>query len=265
MHFPWFYVKANFLSHTAWRVKGKLRQIQGRALRSLGIQKRQWAESLPDEIAFWENALREGGRAWDPKELQKRLNPDLELQDDLKALIDAPPQSVVRILDVGAGPLTTLGKRWEGRQLQIVAVDPLAEKYDALLDSLSICPPVKTVFGRGESLLQRFKENEFDLAYASNSLDHSEDPIDTIRQMLAVVKDLHFVYLWHFANAGLAANYEGLHQWNFDIEGDDFVLKGARRTFSLAAEFKAQAELQAEATTGYGNKVVIAKLKKLTA
>jgi hypothetical protein len=34
-----------------------------------------------------------------------------------------------------------------------------------------------------------------------------------------------YVYLLHLRNEGEHANYQGLHQWNFNIQGNDFIIK----------------------------------------
>jgi SAM-dependent methyltransferase len=242
-----------------------LRESKATVLRRFGLLKREWNEALHDETSFWERALADNGRDWLPDEYRKRTDPALELQEELKRLIPAPVGSRVRILDVGAGPLTTLGKRWAGHELEIVPVDPLADAYTALLAKLRIVPPVATRYARGEDLLEVFRENEFDLAYASNSLDHSYDPLRAMRQMLAVVKPERFVYLWHFANEGLHEGYHGLHQWNFDVRDGDFIVSDGRRRHSLKTEFDKQAELVCERTVDFGKPVVIAKLRKLAA
>jgi len=245
------------------RAKRSLREAKAIVLRRLGWLKGDWRSALSEETRFWETALRQQGRYWLPEEYQQRTDPDSELQDYLKALLPLPPNSRVRILDVGAGPLTSLGKRWEGRQVEIVTIDPLAAEYKLLLEKLAIRPPVPTTFGHGERLLEQFEENEFDLAYASNALDHSQDPLAAIEQMIAVVKPLRYVYLWHFANEGIAEAYGGLHQWNFQIQKGDFLIDDGRRALSLTKEFNGIADLACETQTAFGKKVVTAKLKKL--
>ncbi len=56
----------------------------------------------------------------------------------------------IRILDVGAGPLTVLGKRLTGVQIDITAVDPLAGDYGTLLQRHGIAPPIRTQWCEGE-------------------------------------------------------------------------------------------------------------------
>lgn len=245
------------------RVKRKLRESQTRILRRIGILKSDWSGALPEEALFWEKALTDPEHCWVIEDYRYRTNPDSELQPELKQLIDAPAQSVVRILDVGAGPLTRVGKRWAERTVEITAVDPLADAYKEMLARIGLKPLVETVPGDGEKLLEQFRENEFDLAYASNALDHSYDPLMAINQMFAVIKPGRFVYLWHFANEGLQEGYSGLHQWNFDVQSEDFLISDGRKQLSLMSEFRHRANVRCEVRTEFNARVVIAKLQKL--
>ena len=224
-----------------------------------------WEESLiADELSFWENALMAGGKNWDPAEFQKRANLELPLQSELRELISAAPNSVVRILDVGSGPLTRIGNRWPGHEVQITAADPLANHYNALLKKLGIVQRVPVTFAHGEKLLDIFPPNYFDLAYASNSLDHSYDPLKAVEQMLAVVKPGAFAYLWHFSNVGIHECYNGLHQWNFDIIKGDFVMRSGKAVHSMTSHFGPAIQLECDRTWAFDAAVVIAKIKKIS-
>ena len=239
-------------------------RTRAKVLRRLGFLKRDWDDSLPEELQFWDWALKDGGRNWDQGEWRNCTNPDLELQEDLKPLIPSPAGATVRILDVGSGPLTRVGKRWAGRTIEIVPADPLADQYNALLARHGIKPLVPAVFAHGEKLLERFARDSFDLAYASNSLDHAYDPVLVMRQMVAVVKPRHYVYLWHVANEGACMGYTGLHQWNFDLRDGQFVLDDGRgHVRSVSAELKGEAEVTGEFQSAFGERIVVAKLRKL--
>lgn len=242
-----------------------IRQSNRRMSRWLGLNRENWHEALPEELQFWERALSDPDRNWLRSEYDERMDPQFEFQDCLKALIDAPPGGVVRVLDVGAGPLTRLGKKWSGRTLQLVPVDPLAEEYQALLTRLNIRPPVFTQVGHGEKLLEQFEKNSFDMAYASNSLDHSYDPLLAIEQMFSVIKPACHVYLWHFARVGVTEGYHGLHQWNFDIRQGEMILSNGHGTcHELGQVFKGRGDLTCESDDFLGSPVVVGKLKKLT-
>jgi SAM-dependent methyltransferase len=222
-----------------------------------------WKSGLLEENDFWTRALTDPERHWNINEYRERTNPDFELQPELRALIPAAEGATVRILDVGAGPLTCIGKKWPGRKLEITATDPLAEKYAVLVKQLNVPLLIPVTVAEAEKLTGTFPKNHFDLTYAHNCLDHSYDPVLAIQQMVEVVKPGHCAYLWHFANEGKKEFYAGLHQWNFFSEGNRFMISDARVTHSMNELFGAAAEITCEETRAFGNDVVIAKIKKL--
>jgi len=228
----------------------------------LGLLKGDWQNDLQAELQFWDWALKNQGRNWDQGEWRNCTNPNLELQAELKALIPSEHGSSIRILDVGSGPLTRVGKVWAGRTVEIVPTDPLADQYNALLAKHQIRPLVASVFAHGEKLSEKFAANSFDLAYASNSLDHTYDPLLVIEQMLAVVKPARYVYLWHVANEGARECYIGLHQWNFDIVKSDLVVGDGRKVQSVTDFFKGRAEITCEFQRAFDTDIVVATLRK---
>src|SRR5205823_466706 len=119
----------------------------------------------------------------------------------------APRGGMVSLADVGAGPLTWLGKSWPGRTVKIAAVDPLAEHYNRLLGEFGITPPIRTERAEAERLLTALPADHFDLVHARNTLVHSYDPLTAIGQMVAVVKPGGYVVLQHRANEGQGAGY----------------------------------------------------------
>jgi SAM-dependent methyltransferase len=182
-----------------------------------------WEAVKDDEVEWWQGWFVTKGRQW-PWDYKPRLDPEEPLQDRIIRHLSTPPGGTVSILDVGAGPLTTLGKRWEGRVVQITAVDPLADEYKHLLAEVNITPPVQTQFGEVERLTELFPRNHFDLVHMQNALDHSYDPLLGIQQMLEVVKPRGCVLLLHEVNEGYRTNYVGLHQWNFCAENGHFIV-----------------------------------------
>jgi SAM-dependent methyltransferase len=176
---------------------------------------KKWVEGLPSEVAFWDDWL--AGRTKYAEDRALRLSSGRAFPWWAKPLIPAEVNSI-RVLDVGAGPVTALGDLWPGKTVTIVPVDPLAETYQKILDQYAIEAPVRTTYGVGEKLIEQFGENSFDFAYACNCLDHSIDPIACYRQMLAVLKPGCSLVTFHEANEGEHQNYEGLHQWNFSVE-----------------------------------------------
>jgi hypothetical protein len=107
------------------RLRTRARELYRRIMRRLGFLGQEWDKGLPEELQAWEFMLKDHGRNWVMSEYHYRLDPEAELQDEYKRLIDAPPGGPpIKLLDVGAGPLTSFGKRWEGRALQLFPVDP---------------------------------------------------------------------------------------------------------------------------------------------
>jgi SAM-dependent methyltransferase len=198
-----------------------------------------WAGALSDEMAFWREWMRTGGSKW-PDDYRFRLDPESEIQEQITQHLSGI-ESRVRMLDVGAGPLTFVGKRWPGHEFTLTAVDALADKYDVLLDEFGITPSVRTRRCDSERLSEAFAENSFDVAYALNTLDHSYEPMRAIRQMIAVVRPGGIVLLQHYPNEAENEAYSGLHQWNFDWVDSDCLLWRPSKKWSLSKEFAGQA------------------------
>jgi SAM-dependent methyltransferase len=185
-----------------------------------------WRTRTSSEVDFWAGWLvgAPGTEQW-ASDRESRLDPDTEIRDPLvRAELDRNPEEEVSILDVGAGPVTWLGYRYPGKKLTIVPVDPLADEYDRLLRDAKLDPPIRTVRVAGEALAEHFGSRRFDIAYATNALDHSADPITIISNMVAVVRTGGIVLLRHKRNEGDSARYGGLHQWNFDVVDDGLVV-----------------------------------------
>jgi SAM-dependent methyltransferase len=192
-----------------------------------GLGRRLWWRSrTSSEVDFWAGWLvgAPGTEQW-ASDREARLDPDTTIRDPLvRAELERNPAEEVSILDVGAGPVTRLGYRYPGKKLTIVPVDPLADEYDRLLRDAKLDPPIRTVRVAGEALAEHFGSRRFDIAYATNSLDHSADPLTIISNMGAVVRAGGVVLLRHKRNEGDSARYGGLHQWNFDVVDDGLVI-----------------------------------------
>src|SRR2546430_5369848 len=78
--------------------------------------------ALQEEIQFWRDWFLTGGLQW-PYDFRERFDPDQPIQPYVAAYIDRLDAEYVRILDVGAGPLTKLGKTHPSKRLEITATD----------------------------------------------------------------------------------------------------------------------------------------------
>lgn len=206
-----------------------------------------WRARARSEVEFWRAWLTgaPGTEQW-AADRESRLDPEAEIRDPvLRAELEANPATELSILDVGAGPLTSVGYRFPGKRITLVAVDPLAEEYDRLLRDARLEPPVSTRPVAGEDILARFGRGSFDIAYAVNSLDHSADAAAIVSNMVDVVRDGGVVVLRHKRNEGESARYGGLHQWNFDVADGNLVVWDAARRVDLTRALAARADTAA--------------------
>jgi SAM-dependent methyltransferase len=203
----------------------------------LGFRKLAWRWRLPTEVGHWDIWLRTRGMA-DPGDFARRVAPDQPLQEHLKQLLPQSDGKPYRILDIGAGPLTTVGKVCDGRRIDLLAIDPLASVYDMLLEKNGITPPVRTKYGEAEQVAEMYAEGSFDLVHAANSLDHSHDPVAAIKAAARVVRPGGHVFLEHILNEGAREGYGGLHQWNFGVDDDSFTIASSSgQKTNMAKEF----------------------------
>lgn len=204
------------MASTPTRFFGKVQQWLGLA----AAAPQEWESGVPEEVSFWNSYL---GAADGPlaEERRTRLDPDQPLQDWAVSEL-LPGRSHYRILDVGAGPLTCLGKRHPAFSFELVAVDPLAADYDRLLAKYAITPPVRTQACAAEELTSLFPEASFDFVNARNCIDHSRDALLAIRQMVAVVKPGCRVMLHHSMHEAEKQGYHGMHKWNFYTQDGAF-------------------------------------------
>jgi SAM-dependent methyltransferase len=203
-----------------------------------------WERELGSELTFWKEYIDSGGLEW-PEEYAERLDPSAPLREHLIA--DRLPDissATVSILDVGAGPITTLGKTHPDKTLAITAVDPLAADYDRLLEQGALTPPVRTLPCRGEDLLDNFYPESFDVAYARNSLDHGDDPLLIIRNMVRLVRPGGLVALRHYRTEGETELYSGLHQWNFEIQDGDLLVWSHWARHNVTRTLRGEVELE---------------------
>jgi len=222
------------------------------------------SSGLAEEVGFWDEWFRTRGSNW-PEEYARRLDSGAPLADCHRSFIDHLPQTEIRILDVGAGPLTLIGKTHPTKRLVIVATDVLAEQYDVLLGKYGVEPPVRTLFADAEKLADQFGDESFDFVNAVNCIDHTANPIEAVRQMIRVVKTGCFVFLSHAQNEAENQLYAGLHQWNLVSDSGDFVVKGRRQSTNVSRELASLAEFSCQTNADSGLHVQIRKKQALPA
>jgi len=207
------YVRLGYLfgrqGNEKWRTRSDPVRGRGRALR--------------EEVDYWHQWLATKGGKWGD-DYNHRFDPSAEVADPaLREVVAKLPGDRAAILDVGSGPVSTVGYRFPGKTITLVPVDPLADEYDRLLAKTDVRPPVRATREVGEHLLKRFGLGRFDIAYARNAIDHAVDPLLIVENMIAVVRQGGYVVLRHVRNEGVRQDYVQLHQWNFDRRENHFI------------------------------------------
>lgn len=192
----------------------------------------KWQTGIAAELKFWKRWLAKRGGQW-ADDYAFRLDPNTALQQHVIDVLTPPIHQPLRLLDVGAGPATYLGKRWGEYVLEITAIDPLAEQYHALFCKYGVKPPVPTQTGYAERLVEQFGENCFDLVHARNCIDHSYDPALAIEQMVAVAKPGGIVYMHHAVNEAEQQRYHGFHQWNLAAQDGDLCVSNRTQRINM--------------------------------
>lgn len=182
-----------------------------------------WEAGLEPEVSFWRRWIASRGLEW-PDEFARRLDPSCPFPDALRALASTPAGGTVRVLDVGAGPMSSLGVRWESRTVELTPIDPLADVFDAALADAVVSPRVRTVRGEAERLGTMFATGAFDLVVATNALDQTYDPMTAIDAMLRATAPGGALRLEHRADGGEHEGYAGLRQWNLRAEAGRFIV-----------------------------------------
>ena len=104
--------------------------------------------------------------------------------------------------------------------MEVTSLDPLAVEYGILLEAAGIEPTVPVRPGQVETLLDDIGDERFDVVWMCNALDHSEDAIGGVRNLVEAAKPGGAIVLSHVENEGEHASYEGLHHWNITIDDD---------------------------------------------
>jgi SAM-dependent methyltransferase len=203
----------------AQEIRWLLRRIAAR----LGPDTRD--RQLQSEADYWEQWLETKGAGW-AEDYAERMDPAQPLKQLVSTYVDRVEHDPIDILDVGAGPMTKMGKVHPSKRVSITAVDLLADDYNATIDKLGLTPPIRTQACDAERLTEHFGEQQFDIVHAENSIDHSHDAWAAVQEMFAVTRPGGYLLLEHSENEGRTQCYRGLHKWDFRHENGRFIIAG---------------------------------------
>jgi hypothetical protein len=193
----------------------------------------KWFGGVNFEVGFWQNYLNTKGAHW-PDDYRARLDPNKPFNSMVEEAIPDTGCREIELLDVGSGPITSLGYVSKKFDIRITATDPLADAYSVLLKEAGVTPPVKTQKCFGENLLQHFGSRRFHVCHSCNALDHSMDPRTILVAMAQLLHPQGLMYVQVHKNEGESAGYSGLHNWNFDRdENNNFILWRSEEKYKI--------------------------------
>jgi SAM-dependent methyltransferase len=188
--------------------------------------------ALLSELVFWDRWLAQRGSGASMAEM---LREDRPAPEALWRFIERAPRDPVRILEVGAGPIGSVGDRHPRRRLEVIPTDVLAEQYNRILRRRGIKPKIPTRYADAERLSEQFGAESFDLVYAANCIDHTDDALRAIEEMVRVVRPDGYVVMDHFEDEGAHQDYAGLHKWNLKAADGKLLLWNRDRRHDVSA------------------------------
>jgi SAM-dependent methyltransferase len=135
----------------------------------------------------------------------------------------------LQALDIGCGAISRL--RWGALNgfLTVTGVDPLLDMYAIVRErhGYANLPAIRCaheVIGGAEQLATALAPASFDLAFCSNALDHTEDPVVVVEGIARVVRPGGLVAIDVYTREGSRENWWQLHQFDMYInDRDEFV------------------------------------------
>jgi SAM-dependent methyltransferase len=129
----------------------------------------------------------------------------------------------LKIADIGSGAASILRGAVPA---SIQCADPLGWYYSEIG-----CPGVLSA--SGEDLPRDvFKTGSYDVAHISNAIDHSENPMCVLAELIRITRPGGLVIVQGFENEAYFENYAGLHQYNFGVDKERLICNGGDISFT---------------------------------
>lgn len=136
----------------------------------------------------------------------------------------------VKIAEVGAGPINTIGDSWPDVEVEIYASDVLASAYmDVLWKPSGQHPVVPVVYEDLENL--SYPDETFDIVHCVNAVDHTSDALKAVKELMRVCKKGGWVYLRHSYNQ--KKRFGGHHEWNAGLKDGRAFFENGHKGFYL--------------------------------
>ncbi len=218
-----------------------------------------WTNGIPYEIAFWKGVY-SNKRSLDNLFKWSKFNKEIELANfDVKLFLSQKDFPLV--VDAGCGMSFSIGDKFDGKQLNVCYIDPLAAYYNNIIETKKLDLP-KITFGFIE-YLSVFVPKKASLIIVQNALDHSKNPLKGILECIESLEIGGVLYLKHFKNEAETENYRGFHQYNISLEDDYIYIWNKEIKTNINFFLRDFAEIK---TSICGNEViaVITKKEELT-
>ena len=124
------------------------------------------------------------------------------------------------VLDLGSGPVSILNGTFPKEK--ITTCDPLSQLYQEIFpfSTYGITPPEDYPC---EELPEEWT-GRFPLVHMSNALDHTRSPQEALQSLTRVCRADGHIIIQGFTNEAVHENYQGFHQWNLRLEGNDLMI-----------------------------------------
>lgn len=172
------------------------------------------------EIDFWKQEIYNNLDYYKQRNNGTISSPELLLE--IHAQLSSK-HNKMKILDLGCGPLSLLSRK-DFQNQELFFFDPLNHVYEEILLNNSIIREGNYRKVSAEELSKFKYIKKFNLIFARNSLDHSEDLIKSIKSIKRSLTDDGAALIEIFENEGEHAGYMGLHKWNIQKIGNDLIL-----------------------------------------
>ena len=135
----------------------------------------------------------------------------------------------IRVAELGAGPVNTIGNEWPGTEVELFASDIVAPAYRALWEEHAVEPLIPVEYQNMERLT--YPKGMFDIVHCVNALDHTPDARAALLEFRRVCKHGGWIYLRHAPDQ--MRRFRGMHAWNIRMEGNKCLFEGKNETFVL--------------------------------
>lgn len=180
-------------------------------------------KAVEHEAHFWKSFVKsERFLGWIDK---TRRTPELNETAAAILRVAASRYQPCPILDVGSGPVSILNGLLPADKAIITTADPLSAEYAEMVDygGHFLSPPVPAA---AEDLVDYFGMNAFQIVHCSNALDHVVNVETALQAMCNVAQRM--VMVQGFTNEADHERFQGFHQHNLSLDGDNLVWRGVK-------------------------------------